>query len=806
MRSREWGRPNFQRWRWREVGSLLFLLAVSLGLTLPGIGQGKSLGGALTEPAPLLHLDAAASRDEYGPDFGIDDRWNQTYTWLDYFGRTTCRGRIPKWNENELGGYSHFAMGSTGSISPFSLLSCPFPPSKRLFVSYLFAFCVNALGTLLFLRAAFGLSTAAASAGALAFGLSGVAVAYALFPHGFTGSWIGFLALSALLVRRASSRQSLAARGLAHSLLVALCGLTGQPEMFLISTGGAILAAYLPKSTTASRGPSVARFGQLASFSILGALLAAAQLIPTAIYSLNSVIGRQRSTEAIPLSALSANQLFEASKQVVSRLLLGSLDPIFHGLPGPKETLTAPPLPYSRVTVYAGTAVLAAALTAVVQLRNRPNGWRLVRQSDHFRAMILAFVSALVAVRFPLTQAFISRIPILSSLDVSMVRWLYCFFLAIFAGLCMSSVIRSGNVRTFLALFSGFNLLLSGIALALTRTADDLVPQAAAAHLADGHWLGALQQTWQVHFLVFVLAALMLCVPLPASRIIPLTVGLIALEMTGVQANIVNRWGTVDPVVSRTRPLLKEIESAGERMVGISTPSPTLGTLLDVPMLNGYELMNSAHRNLAESVESCKGYSPGFVLEFCGYPVLPLPLTQFGNVGWILGPKGLESPSLEARTEIGTYQLYRLHGALGRSFFAEGTNCKPYQTMSLRTLDASVKTPELVTSERRSPEHFTLDFAPSPRTRCLFVSETFDTGWSATANPQGSERSITAFAGIWLAVDLLPGDSGIDLAFSPPGYAFAARLNIITLFSLPLLYFVMTRSKRTWKKIKGRPD
>lgn len=744
--------------------------------------------------APFLKLAPNGASTPVGPDFTLDDRWNQAFTWHDYNGRTVCRGEIPKWNPQELAGAAYLSVGSTNALSPFQLAACPFPREQRLFVAALLEFYVAAFGVFLFLRAGLGLSNQAAGLGGLVFALSGTAIAYSLFTHGFTGSWIGFLALLALAIRRSATTAQRLRWGALYAVVVALCGLSGQPEMLLITAGGAVAGAYLVRLSRPWKD-SVAALAVTSGFSLAGAALAAVQVLPTALHSLSSELAQSRVHQRTSLSALRPGALLEGGKDVVSGALVGFLEPAFQGPPRPGATL-ASPLPWSRTTLYVGSALLAAVIaiaTALASGRIAP-AWPSVARSLHVRFLLAAAVAMLVSLKFPVSQLLLGRLPIVSRLDVNLLRWLAVFFLAVLAALAFQTIAHRGVVQLFLGVLIAVNVVLATLALALRRglLLGSIELKAEALSPSAAQWEDLLSQTWRVHLVVAALGATVLVIPRLHKGGPLAAVVLVTMEMVGVQGGTVNRWAEVYPTVDAVRSRLSEVRQSGQRVVGLGTANPTLGILLDVPALSGYTVMSDSHVRLAESLDSCKVYVRPVLLELCGWPLSPRSVAEFGNVGWVLGPQGLVSPELSEHERIGDLVLYRSTTGLGEAFFVRGSRCELLREAKLADMDRSLKVEPAAVVSRTRPASMSISFDQAPHPRCLFVSQSHDEGWTAE-NARGQARRVTPLAGVWQGIDVGPRDGGIRMTYDPPGYSMGLMLSLIAVALLLLGAVVDTR-------------
>jgi hypothetical protein len=211
--------------------------------------------------------------------------------------------RLPVWNPDMYGGQPFLASYQTGLLSPFVVLSL-LPPADALLAHAIVRLLIGGVGMFLFLRR-LGLAPPAVWFGALTFLLNPFTVVWLEHPPSAVACWLPWLLWSIDRHRRQGGPASVA-------LLAALTALTllaGHPETafkVLLMTGAyAVAVCFAGTDRSRLRADGTLLFGRMLPAVLLGAALAAAQILPFLEYMGESGIAAMRRTFAISPLALS---------------------------------------------------------------------------------------------------------------------------------------------------------------------------------------------------------------------------------------------------------------------------------------------------------------------------------------------------------------------------------------------------------------------------------------------------------------------------------------------------------------------
>jgi hypothetical protein len=203
--------------------------------------------------------------------------------------------RLPVWNPDMYGGQPFLASYQTAVLSPFVVLSILLPPADALLAHAIVRLLVGGAGMFLFLRG-LGLAPAAVWFGALTFLLNPFTVVWLEHPLSAVSCWLPWLLWSVDRARRDSGPGNVA-------LLAAVTALTllaGHPETafkVLLMTGAyAIALAFVGTHRGRLRSDCTLLFGRLLPAVVLGAAVAAAQIVPFLEYMGESGIAAMRRT------------------------------------------------------------------------------------------------------------------------------------------------------------------------------------------------------------------------------------------------------------------------------------------------------------------------------------------------------------------------------------------------------------------------------------------------------------------------------------------------------------------------------
>jgi hypothetical protein len=275
------------------------------------------------------------------------------------FTRTSLlEGRFPVWNPGMYGGQPFLASYQTGLLSPFVMLSVLLPPADALLAHAVARLLIGAIGMFVFLRG-LGLVAPAVWFGALAFLFNPFTVVWLEHPPSAVACWLPWLLWS---VDR--NRQD---GGLGHvaglAALTALTLLAGHPEtafkVFLVT--GAYAICVCLAGTDRGRLASDCRLlvGRMLPAVLLGAAVAAAQIVPFVEYMGESGIAAMRRSFAVSPMVVPAREAVTA------------FVPDVFGNPARGASLTN----YLEQAAYPGNVawILAAVAVAVAARRH----WRV---------------------------------------------------------------------------------------------------------------------------------------------------------------------------------------------------------------------------------------------------------------------------------------------------------------------------------------------------------------------------------------------------------------------------------------------
>jgi hypothetical protein len=219
--------------------------------------------------------------------------------------------RFPLWNPAMYGGQPFLASYQTGLLSPFVVLTVLLPPVDALLAHAVLRLLIGGVGMFLFLRR-LGLATPAVWFGALTFLLNPFTVVWLEHPPSAVSCWLPWLLWSVDRLRGDGGAGNVA-------LLAALTALTllaGHPETafkVLLMTGAYAVAVCFIGSHRRRLGSDAGLLvGRMLPAVLLGAAIAAAQIVPFLEYMQESGIAAMRRTFAIspmvlpPQSALAA--------------------------------------------------------------------------------------------------------------------------------------------------------------------------------------------------------------------------------------------------------------------------------------------------------------------------------------------------------------------------------------------------------------------------------------------------------------------------------------------------------------------
>ena len=202
--------------------------------------------------------------------------------WLIYAGRAVAAGRFPLWNPHAFAGAPFFANPQTALLFPLTWLAFVLPAPLAITLVMILKLSVAGVGMYLFLRR-LAVGLLASSVGAVSFMLNGALVMWLGWAVGSAMAMLPWLFAASEWLRHARSRRAVAVLALA----VAVSIFAGYPQITFV----ALLVAGLWALCRAPGTPRPWRFvGSWAAGAILGAALAAVQILPFLEYLRESAV------------------------------------------------------------------------------------------------------------------------------------------------------------------------------------------------------------------------------------------------------------------------------------------------------------------------------------------------------------------------------------------------------------------------------------------------------------------------------------------------------------------------------------
>jgi hypothetical protein len=283
----------------REVAWAVLLCALAATLFLsPALLTGRFLS-----PADLLFgwqpWAAARPPGWSGPSNGLlSDSVLQFEPWLVYSAARLHAGALPLWNPDNMLGAPFIGNMQSAVFYPLNWPYLLWPDGSMLALRAWLKLFVAALGMYLLARQVVRVGPVGAAVAAATFTFGGFLIAWLLYPLTGAVIWLPWLwwATGRLMAQPGVRAVAVLA------LVVALTLLAGQPEMaFHMTAATGLLALFLAWQATPRRaGPLLGRLGLWAAAFLLGALLAAIQILPFLEYLAHSaaLAGRSGSEPA----------------------------------------------------------------------------------------------------------------------------------------------------------------------------------------------------------------------------------------------------------------------------------------------------------------------------------------------------------------------------------------------------------------------------------------------------------------------------------------------------------------------------
>jgi len=300
-----------------ERSRLRFLVAAALLLALLGAFFSTPLARFSTHSYSACDLlqDYSLTRVQIGHPPGnrlLSDPVTEMVPWLLYNRAEFRAGRVPLWDDRNAAGAPHLGNFQSAVFSPFSLPFYVFDLKTALLLSAFLKLGALALFTFLFLDL-LGLGTLACVVGAAAFTFSGHNVLLLAYPHAAAVVALpAGLYFAQLALLRGEQGRSVLGACLGLALTFALGLFCGQPEPFYFCVVFVALwcvarmcaIAWREWLDRGSTWGSLALGARILVAALLGACLAAPQLLPFLEYLERSTILGERSAAQAPLAGI----------------------------------------------------------------------------------------------------------------------------------------------------------------------------------------------------------------------------------------------------------------------------------------------------------------------------------------------------------------------------------------------------------------------------------------------------------------------------------------------------------------------
>jgi hypothetical protein len=279
------------------------------------------------------------------------------------------QGRLPLWNPYNYCGAPFLAANQSAVFSPFRLPDYVFPGPRTMAWVYLLKAMVAGTGAYLFFRRALSASFWPAAFGGWAYPLSGFLVLWSGYPLSSAAVWLPWV----LLGVDAAVRRPRRFGGLGLALATGLTLVSGHLGVSAhVLLAAALYALFVLADVYGPRRAAIPAVLALAGGILLGLLLAAPQLVPTAEYMRSSrrVAGRAQGEvetrpvgfAALPLLAIPDFQ--GSSRRGRLMLSVNQLESAAVGYAGFFPLLVLAPLAFARPE-WRRTAAFFAALAVV---------------------------------------------------------------------------------------------------------------------------------------------------------------------------------------------------------------------------------------------------------------------------------------------------------------------------------------------------------------------------------------------------------------------------------------------------------
>lgn len=543
------GRRAARSVRRENALAALFLLVVLLVLLRSALPDDRVLSPAAMVFDTPVFAGLAPEHDQAAENELLFDQVYQFTPWRTFARDELLDGRLPLWNPYSSTGAPLVATMQAAVFYPVNLVMAPAEPGRALLLSALLRLWLAGFGTYLLVRR-FGLALLPALVSATAFMLSQYLVVWLGHPHTNVAVWLPWLVLATELLLTAADRRSVL-RATAFTALCTGAMLTGghaETELFVLLTVSAYAALRGLTSRRAYAWTLLVRRGAVWVLALLlGAGIAAVQLLPFLEWLPLSAEYNRRSGQRADLWQLDFLKGFPS--------LLAGIYPQAFGNPtwaGGYWSFN-PWSSFNEGALSIGVIPLILAVSAVAL------GFRQVQVRIW---TIIGGVALGLALHLPVLD-LLNGIPPLSLANAGRLRLIAAFSLAVLAGYGAQLLVDGAAGRRARNWFTAGASLVAVLGVALFLLSGLLLPWSAdpVAGFLDEHMAGviargetlprslAICQTRvpaclaeisaayrfgqpELYLPLLVATAALLCVRLvPRARLLPVLLGLTALEL-----------------------------------------------------------------------------------------------------------------------------------------------------------------------------------------------------------------------------------------------------------------------------------
>ncbi|MBM4428729.1 MAG: YfhO family protein [Chloroflexi bacterium] len=798
----------------------LFLLTLLLLFFWRAVFLGRKL-----LPADIAYTDVIY--EPYAPagftkphNLLLYDQAYQFYPWRVYAWRTIRQGSIPFWNPYIYCGAPFLAVDQPGVFYPLNILSYAFHPSDAVLFTALARLFIAAIATYWFVRHLGG-GLFGSLVSAITFAFCGFMIAWLGHRHTNVAAWLPVWFLTLEWLQKKPN-----ARNAAWAALAMVPQLTGghtETALYTLSAGGVYYLFRVASRWWDERRirPVATRLFLFAVACVLGFVLSSIHLLPLWQWLQQSDELRQRA------GADNLRFYGHGPRYWLAGMVAAVLPNIFNNPTWPGEYFSfLPGWNYVEQAAYVGTIGLVLAAVAVIARRRDRVVWFLAA---------LAVVAFGAALRMPVLD-WINHLPFFSIASYGRFRVIYCFCLAVLAGLGAQAVLdREGKdhlLRLVGWLLVGFWVIGLLVMLLAPSYLLQLLSQSAAAstHAAPWHTVYAEQvahafrfANWRMYFpLCFALlgAVLFLLYRRRALGRRTFQVVLLVLLIADLFAMGMDYHGTVpaDSIFPET-PALHLVKSDPELFRIVATNidlMPNTCMVHSLQDVRGLDFPSQRYLELCLAMGGQDWLGYGIVFNEALQPkFLGLLNVKYILTSSQLGPKSLQY--LELLAVDRDVKVYRNLACLPRAFIVHQVRVGESSADALQILQEAdfepldeivlekAPPPDLIAAERpRSAAEGAAEQPCSASTRItryeanhvtilaetsargfLFLSDSYDPNWKAYVD--GAKVEIYQANYNFRAVYLTPGQHTVEFIYESQPFQLAVVGSMVALLLVTIL-------------------